>query len=165
MISLRVSFRPESPVCFPGDEPIYLTMLTSGSNFNSVLPQKCSIKLLSCAYRPTQTALRNGSRCSPANAGKRFGPRVLFLEANWLIRTREKTALVGATAPAIHNHEGAGGLETLDYGQMQQTRGMSIGYLPQEGLTLAGRTIFEECLTVFDELREMAAKLSGWAGS
>ena len=30
------------------------------------------------------------------NAGKRFGPRVLFLEANWLIRAREKTALVGA---------------------------------------------------------------------
>ena len=30
------------------------------------------------------------------NAGKRFGPRVLFLEANWLIRSNEKTALVGA---------------------------------------------------------------------
>jgi ATP-binding cassette subfamily F protein 3 len=30
------------------------------------------------------------------NAGKRFGPRILFLEANWLIRAREKTALVGA---------------------------------------------------------------------
>src|ERR1035437_7197907 len=27
------------------------------------------------------------------NAGKRYGPRVLFLEANWLIRSREKTAL------------------------------------------------------------------------
>ena len=25
------------------------------------------------------------------NAGKRFGPRILFLEANWLIRAREKT--------------------------------------------------------------------------
>ena len=30
------------------------------------------------------------------NAGKRFGPRILFLEANWLIRSKEKTALVGA---------------------------------------------------------------------
>jgi len=57
------------------------------------------------------------------------------------------------------------GLETLDYGGLQQTRGMSIGYLPQEGLTLAGRTIFEECLTVFDELREMARELSGWVDS
>ncbi len=30
------------------------------------------------------------------NAGKRFGPRILFTEANWLIRNNEKTALVGA---------------------------------------------------------------------
>jgi len=93
-------------------------------------------------------------------AGKRFGPRVLFLEANWLIRNDEKTALVGAN--------GAGkstlmkvlcGLETLDYGTLEQTRGISIGYLPQEGLQLAGRTVFEECLTVFDELHEMESEI------
>jgi ATP-binding cassette subfamily F protein 3 len=51
------------------------------------------------------------------------------------------------------------GLETLDYGALQQTRGMSIGYLPQEGLLLAGRTAFEECLTVFDEIRDMAREV------
>ncbi len=28
------------------------------------------------------------------------------------------------------------GTESLDYGAVQQTRGMSIGYLPQEGLQL-----------------------------
>jgi ATP-binding cassette subfamily F protein 3 len=99
------------------------------------------------------------------NAGKRFGPRVLFLEANWLIRSKEKTALVGAN--------GAGkstlmkvltGQESLDYGTLQQTRGMSIGYLPQEGLQLSGRTVFEECLTVFDELREMERELQHLSG-
>jgi ATP-binding cassette subfamily F protein 3 len=90
------------------------------------------------------------------NAGKRFGPRVLFLEANWLIRTREKTALVGANGTGKSTlMKVLAGLETLDYGVLQQTKGMSIGYLPQEGLRLAGRTVFEECLTVFDELREM----------
>ena len=56
------------------------------------------------------------------------------------------------------------GLETLDYGQVQQTRGMSIGYLPQEGLALAGRTVFEECLTVFDELREMEREVERLGG-
>ena len=56
------------------------------------------------------------------------------------------------------------GLETLDYGQVQQTRGMSIGYLPQEGLALAGRSVFEECLTVFDELREMAREVERLGG-
>jgi ATP-binding cassette, subfamily F, member 3 len=99
------------------------------------------------------------------NAGKRFGPRVLFLEANWLIRAREKTALVGANGTGKSTlMKVLAGLETLDYGAMQQTRGMSIGYLPQEGLRLAGRSVFEECLTVFDELREMEKEIERLAG-
>ncbi len=90
------------------------------------------------------------------NAGKRFGPRVLFLEANWLIRNKEKTALVGANGTGKSTlMKVLAGMETLDYGTLQRTRGMSIGYLPQEGLRLTGRTVFEECLTVFDELRQM----------
>jgi len=56
------------------------------------------------------------------------------------------------------------GLETLDYGTLQQTRGMSIGYLPQEGLRLAGRTVFEECLSVFDNLRDMEREIEHLAG-
>jgi ATP-binding cassette subfamily F protein 3 len=99
------------------------------------------------------------------NAGKRFGPRVLFLEANWLIRSKERTALVGANGTGKSTiMKVLAGLETLDYGGLQQTRGMSIGYLPQEGLALAGRTVFEECLTVFDELREMAREVERLGG-
>jgi len=94
------------------------------------------------------------------NAGKRFGPRVLFTEANWLIRNNEKTALVGANGTGKSTlMKVLAGLESLDYGIMQQTRGMSIGYLPQEGLRLTGRTVFEECLSVFDELRAMEGEI------
>jgi ATP-binding cassette subfamily F protein 3 len=90
------------------------------------------------------------------NAGKRYGPRVLFLEANWLIRAKEKTALVGANGTGKSTlMKVLSGQETLDYGALERTRGMSIGYLPQEGLRLTGRTVFEECLTVFDDLRSM----------
>jgi ATP-binding cassette subfamily F protein 3 len=90
------------------------------------------------------------------NAGKRFGPRVLFTEADWLIRAKERTALVGANGTGKSTlMKVLAGLESLDYGNLQQTRGMSIGYLPQEGLRLTGRTIFEECLSVFDEIRGM----------
>jgi ATP-binding cassette subfamily F protein 3 len=94
------------------------------------------------------------------NAGKRFGPRVLVTEANWLIRSNEKTALVGANGTGKSTlMKVLAGLESLDYGVMQQTRGMSIGYLPQEGLRLTGRTVFEECLSVFDELRAMEGEI------
>jgi ATP-binding cassette subfamily F protein 3 len=47
---------------------------------------------------------------------------------------------------------------------MQMTRGMSIGYLPQEGLNLTGRTVFEECLSVFDSLRDMEHEIEHLAG-
>jgi ABC-type multidrug transport system ATPase subunit len=94
------------------------------------------------------------------NAGKRFGPRVLFLEADWLIRNDEKTALVGANGTGKSTlMKILAGLETLDYGTLDQTRGISIGYLPQEGLRLTGRTVFDECLTVFDELHEMEREI------
>ncbi len=94
------------------------------------------------------------------NAGKRFGPRILFQEAGWLIRATEKTALVGANGTGKSTlMKVLAGLETLDYGDIQRTRGMSIGYLPQEGLRLAGRNIFEECLTVFDEIRDMEREI------
>src|ERR1700744_1774810 len=99
------------------------------------------------------------------NAGKRFGPRILFTEANWLIRSREKTALVGANGTGKSTlMKVLAGLESLDYGEMQRTRGMSIGYLPQEGLRLSGRTVFDECLTVFDELRGMETEVEALAG-
>ncbi|HVC47398.1 MAG TPA: ABC-F family ATP-binding cassette domain-containing protein [Terracidiphilus sp.] len=98
-------------------------------------------------------------------AGKRFGPRILFLEADWLIRGKEKTALVGANGTGKSTlMKIMAGLEPLDYGALQQTRGMSIGYLPQEGLRLTGRTVFQECLSVFDELRAMEREIEQQAG-
>jgi ATP-binding cassette subfamily F protein 3 len=100
------------------------------------------------------------------NAGKRFGPRVLFQDANWLITAQEKTALVGANGTGKSTlMKVLAGLETLDYGSMQLTRGMSIGYLPQEGLRLSGRSVFDECLSVFDELRIMETEIESLAGA
>ena len=99
------------------------------------------------------------------NAGKRFGPRILFQDANWLITAQEKTALVGANGTGKSTlMKVLAGLEQLDYGQMQLTRGMSIGYLPQEGLKLSGRSVFDECLSVFDELRDMEVEIERLAG-
>src|SRR5271170_2488064 len=88
-----------------------------------------------------------------ADAGKRFGPKLLFQNANWLITPNERTALVGANGTGKSTlMKVLAGLDGLDYGSVQRTRGMSIGYLPQDGLALSGRTVFDECLSVFDEL-------------
>src|SRR6202142_860669 len=93
-------------------------------------------------------------------AGKRFGPRVLFENADWLITPNERPALVGANGTGKSTLlKVLAGSESLDYGSLQRTRGMSIGYLPQEGLALCGRSVFAECLSVFAELRSMEQEL------
>src|SRR5277367_6363540 len=95
-----------------------------------------------------------------AGAGKRFGPKLLFQDANWLITPDERTALVGANGTGKSTlMKILAGLDGLDYGQVQRTKGMSIGYLPQDGLALSGRTVFEECLSVFAGLRDMEREM------
>jgi ATP-binding cassette subfamily F protein 3 len=91
-----------------------------------------------------------------ADAGKRFGHKLLFEHANWLITPDERTALVGANGTGKSTlMKILAGLDTLDYGGVQRTKGMTIGYLPQDGLALTGRSVFEECLSVFDKLKSM----------
>jgi ATP-binding cassette, subfamily F, member 3 len=50
-------------------------------------------------------------------------------------------------------------LETLDYGAASVAKGIDIGYLPQDGLALSGRTVFAECLSVFSRLQGMEKEI------
>ncbi len=91
-----------------------------------------------------------------SGAGKRFGHKLLFEEVSWLITPTERTGLVGGNGTGKSTLlKVLAGMEGLDYGQRTHTRGMTLGYLPQDGLALRGRTVFEECLSVFDELRAL----------
>jgi ATP-binding cassette subfamily F protein 3 len=94
------------------------------------------------------------------SAGRRFGPRILFEGANWLVTPGERTALVGANGTGKSTLlKTLAGLESLDYGTLERARSATIGYLPQDGLALSGRTVFEECLSVFDDLRSMEQEI------
>jgi ATP-binding cassette subfamily F protein 3 len=46
-------------------------------------------------------------------------------------------------------------LEQLDGGDVSRMRNMRLGYLPQDGLKMAGRSVFAECASVFEHLRQM----------
>jgi ATP-binding cassette subfamily F protein 3 len=98
-------------------------------------------------------------------AGKRFGQKLLYEDINWLITPDEHTGLVGGNGTGKSTLlKVLAGLETLDYGTMSRTRGTTLGYLPQDGLALKGRSVFDECLSVFDALRGLeqeAEVLSG----
>src|SRR5207253_959470 len=56
------------------------------------------------------------------------------------------------------------GLETLDYGALSTAKGVSAGYLPQDGLTLSGQTVFAEAMSVFSDLRDMEQELEDLTG-
>src|SRR5271168_2577040 len=93
-------------------------------------------------------------------AGKRFGHKRLFEECDWLITPKERTGLVGANGTGKSTLlKILCGLETVDYGSMSITKGITQGYLPQDGLTLSGHTIFAECMGVFSDLHEMEKEL------
>src|SRR5277367_5519157 len=95
-----------------------------------------------------------------AGAGKRFGQKLLFENLNWLITNKERAGLVGANGTGKSTLlKVLGAMESLDYGTLSSTKGMSAGYLPQDGLTLSGKTVFEECLSVFDRLRDMEREM------
>src|SRR4051794_2019729 len=93
-------------------------------------------------------------------AGKRFGPKVLFENLDWLITPRERVGLVGANGTGKSTLlKVLAGMESLDYGSMTQMKGITAGYLPQDGLALSGRSVFDECMSVFDALHAMEREM------
>src|SRR5881628_1181801 len=87
---------------------------------------------------------------------KSFGDRVLFDNVTWQIDQRERVGLCGPN--------GAGkttllrmmaGLDEPDAGAILKPAALTVGYLPQDGLTHAGRTVFAEASSAFGELMGM----------
>jgi ATP-binding cassette, subfamily F, member 3 len=100
-----------------------------------------------------------------SGAGKRYGQKLLFEGVDWLITNRDRVGLVGANGTGKSTLlKILGELETLDYGSLSTARGISAGYLPQDGLTLSGRTVFAECMSVFDDLRDLEKEMEELTG-
>ncbi len=90
----------------------------------------------------------------------RYGERILFDELDWLVAPGDRIGVVGGNGSGkstllkiIH------GSEQLDRGEIERQKNIQVGYLPQEGLTFSGRTVFGECLSVFDEAISLEAEM------
>jgi len=100
-----------------------------------------------------------------SSAGKRFGGKILFEELNWLITPHDRVGLVGANGTGKTTLlKVLAGLESLDYGSLTVMKGTTAGYLPQDGLSLSGRSVFQECMSVFDEVRDMEREMEALTG-
>src|SRR5947209_20551074 len=99
------------------------------------------------------------------DAGKRFGPKLLFEHLDWLITPNDRVGIVGANGTGKSTLlKVLAGMESLDYGSLQVAKGITIGYLPQDGLQLSGRTVFEEAMSVFEGVRAIETELHDLAG-
>jgi ATP-binding cassette subfamily F protein 3 len=95
-----------------------------------------------------------------SGAGKRFGHKLLFENTDWLITPHDRVGLVGANGTGKSTlMKVLAGMDTLDYGSLNVAKGTTAGYLAQDGLSLSGRTVFAECMTVFSGLHDIEREL------
>jgi ATP-binding cassette, subfamily F, member 3 len=95
-----------------------------------------------------------------SSAGKRFGPKSLFENLDWLITPRARVGLVGANGTGKTTLlKVLARLEPLDYGEISFAKGITSSYLPQDGLILSGRTVLAECMSVLGDLLAMEQEM------
>ena len=91
---------------------------------------------------------------------KTFGDRVLFDHVTWQITDRERVGLCGPNgAGKTTLLKMMAGLDEPDEGAILKPAALTVGYLPQDGLSHAGRTVFEEASSAFGELLAMKAEM------
>src|SRR5512134_4046811 len=84
---------------------------------------------------------------------KAFGDRVLLESVSWQIDDRERVGLAGPNgAGKTTLLKMLAGLEEPDSGQVVKPAGLTIGYLPQDGLYHTGRSLIEEAGQAFKSL-------------
>ncbi len=88
----------------------------------------------------------------------------MFEGVDWLLTPGDRIGLVGGNGTGKSTLlKVLAGLETLDDGTLSAAKGITRGYLPQDGLSLTGRSVLEECLSVFGNLIEMERELEALA--
>ena len=92
---------------------------------------------------------------------KTFGDRVLLDAVSWQIDDRERVGLSGPNgAGKTTLLKMLAGIDEPDGGLIVKPAGLTIGYLPQDGLSYSGRTLREEVSLAFKPLLDMKAEIA-----
>jgi len=90
----------------------------------------------------------------------RYGPKEIFNNISTIIHPRDRIALVGA------NGSGKSTLLKILIGEAEYDGGhfekpdyFTIGYLPQDGISAKGRTLYEEVESAFDDVLSLQSKI------
>jgi ATP-binding cassette subfamily F protein 3 len=92
---------------------------------------------------------------------KSFGDRVLLDRVTWQITDGERVGLAGPNGSGKTTLlRMLAGLEEPDAGAIVRPAGLTVGYLPQDGLDHAGRTLAEEASVAFAPLLDAKAEMA-----
>lgn len=95
------------------------------------------------------------------NLGKSFDPVDIFAGLSLDVPHGARIAIVGPNGVGKTTLlRILAGRETPSQGQVHFSRGLTLGYLPQESVLESDRTLWEECLLPFVELRAQELELS-----
>ncbi len=93
------------------------------------------------------------------NLGKAYRGEWLFRSLVFHINERDRIGLVGENGTGKTTlMKMLAGIVPRDEGEVTGPKDLTFGYLPQDGLFARGRTLFEEALSVFDDLRTLEAE-------
>jgi ATP-binding cassette subfamily F protein 3 len=96
-----------------------------------------------------------------SSLSKSFGDRVLLDSVNWQIDDGERVGLSGPNgAGKTTLLKMLAGLEEPDSGSVVRPAALTIGYLPQDGLTHSGRSLLEEAGLAFKPLLDMRSEIA-----
>src|SRR5918997_3115023 len=96
-----------------------------------------------------------------SSLSKSFAARVLLDRVSWQIDDGERVGLSGPNgAGKTTLLKMLAGLEEPDSGSIVKPQGLTIGYLPQDGLDHSGRTLVEEAGLAFNPLLDMRAEIA-----
>jgi ATP-binding cassette, subfamily F, member 3 len=96
-----------------------------------------------------------------SSLSKSFGGRVLLDSVSWQIDDGDRVGLSGPNgAGKTTLLKMMAGLDEPDTGLITKPAGLTIGYLPQDGLTHSGRSLIEEAGLAFKPLLDMRQEIS-----
>ncbi len=96
-----------------------------------------------------------------SNIYLQYGGRVLFDHINLVISDRDKVGLVGRNGAGKSTFlKIIAGEVTPDEGSVTRPSSSTLGFLHQEMNIPSGKTVIEETLTAFDELRRLETRLA-----
>src|SRR3954469_2340061 len=91
---------------------------------------------------------------------KTFGDRVLFDHVTWQITARERVGLCGPNgAGKTTLLKMMAGIDEPDEGAILKPSALTVGYLPQDGLSHSGRSVFDEAASAFADLLAIKAEM------